>query len=178
LLMSRPLNTKLEEHSLVEILDYVLEVLGEEIRRKNIKVLKRWGDNLATVTCDRFQLTQAFLNILDNALAAMAPGGEMVLEVKRVEGSGTADRGKTVPRLKFKEAEGGGSFLEILIRDTGKGMPPEVLKKIFAPYYTTKEKGVGLGLAITQKIVQSHGGSVEVTSSENQGTTVAILLPL
>ncbi len=62
--------------------------------------------------------------------------------------------------------------------DTGKGIPREGLKKILAPYYTTKEKGVGLGLVITQKIIQAHEGTLEVQSQENQGTTVTIGLPL
>ena len=69
-------------------------------------------------------------------------------------------------------------FLEISVADTGKGIPREGLKKILAPYYTTKEKGVGLGLVITQKIVQAHEGTLEVQSHENQGTTVTIRLPL
>ena len=68
--------------------------------------------------------------------------------------------------------------MEISVADTGKGIPREGLKKIFAPYYTTKEKGVGLGLAITQKIIQAHEGTLEVQSLENQGTTVTIRLPL
>ena len=62
--------------------------------------------------------------------------------------------------------------------DTGKGIPPEALEKIFAPYYTTKGKGVGLGLAITQRMIQAHKGTLEVQSLENQGTTVIIRLPV
>lgn len=167
LLIARPLATKLEEQSLIEILDYVLDVLSEEIRQRQIRVHKRWGNELPKIRSDRFQLTQAFLNILHNALESMAPAGEIHLQVDRVQGSGSTGRsGKKT------------DCLQIVVRDTGKGMPPEVLKKIFAPYYTTKEKGVGLGLAITQKIVQSHGGTLEVTSSEDQGTVVTVRLPL
>ena len=62
--------------------------------------------------------------------------------------------------------------------DSGKGIPPEDLPKIFAPYYTTKERGVGLGLAITQRMIRAHEGSLEVQSHKNQGTTVIIRLPV
>jgi signal transduction histidine kinase len=61
--------------------------------------------------------------------------------------------------------------------DTGPGIPEEVRKKIFLPFYTTKEDGTGLGLALVQKIIVSHGGSIEVESSEGQGTTFRITLP-
>ncbi|HMK65847.1 MAG TPA: ATP-binding protein, partial [Thermodesulfobacteriota bacterium] len=180
LMISKPLNTRLEEQSVADILDYVLEVLGEEIRQKEIKIQKQWPDDLPPIRCDRFQLTQAFLNIVQNSLEAMAPGGEIEVGLAQVPAGGTVDRRgkKSGLKLKIKEVHKEGGLLEITIRDTGEGMTPEVLEKIFAPYYTTKEKGIGLGLAITQKIVQGHGGDLKIYSSKQGGTTVTILLPL
>jgi signal transduction histidine kinase len=68
--------------------------------------------------------------------------------------------------------------LSLEIRDTGVGIPRDKLDKIFLPFFTTKEKGTGMGLALVHKIVLSHGGRIEVNSEEGQGTTFQILLPL
>jgi signal transduction histidine kinase len=180
LMISKPLNTRMEAQALADILDYVLEVLGEEIRQKDIRIQRQWPNNLPPIQGDRFQLTQAFLNILQNALEAMDPGGEIEISVALMPRSRLADRsGKKIPaKLKIKEGLKNRDLLLIFIKDTGRGMSPEVLENIFAPYYTTKEKGVGLGLAITQKIVQGHGGDLVIHSSEKQGTRVEVLLPL
>jgi signal transduction histidine kinase len=173
--MARPLHVSLEEQPPVAILEYVLEVLGEEIRQNHIQVHKSWPENVPMIRCDRFQLTQAFLNIIRNALEAMPQGGEIDLQVRLIEAFGSGKKGSLW--LKGKEGGEKGEWIEIAIRDTGPGMAPEVLDKIFAPYYTTKEKGVGLGLAITRKIVETHKGTLAVISSEDQGTTVTIRLP-
>jgi signal transduction histidine kinase len=108
------------------------------------------------ILCDRFQLTQAFLNILNNALEAMPEGGEIAVSAGKVSSE----------------------ELEVRFKDTGQGIPPEEIKKIFAYYYTTKEKGVGLGLAITRKMIQAHQGTLEVQSAMGRGTTVIVRLPL
>ena len=155
LMVARPLASRLEEHSLTAILDYVLEVLAEELRLKKIRLSKTWSPDLPLIYCDRFQLTQAFLNILNNALEAVPEGGEISVSVR--------------PKEDNK--------IELIIRDNGRGIAPEDLKKIFAYYYTTKEKGVGLGLAITRKMIQAHGGTLEVRSVLAQGTTVMVGLP-
>lgn len=176
LMVAKPLALRLDDHSIPEILNYVSEVMEEEFRQKGIRVFKEWGREIPTVRCDRFQLTQAFLNIFRNALEAMPDGGELHLGVKRVSRfkvQGSSFSKSETRNLKPEPLDG----IEISVRDTGKGIPPEESKKIFAHYYTTKEKGVGLGLAITQKIVQVHGGFLEVQSLVNQGTTVTIRLP-
>lgn len=155
LMVARPLASRLEEQSLTAILDYVLEVLAEELRLKKIHLSKTWSPDLPLIFCDRFQLTQAFLNIINNALEAVPEGGEISLSAGPKEDD----------------------TIELVIRDSGRGIAPEDLKKIFAYYYTTKEKGVGLGLAITRKMIQAHGGTLEVRSVLDRGTTVIIVLP-
>ena len=155
LMVARPLASRLEEQSLTAILDYVLEVLAEELRLKKIRLSKTWSPDLPLIYCDRFQLTQAFLNIFNNALEAVPEGGEISVS------AGPKEDNK----------------IELIIRDSGRGIAPEDLKKIFAYYYTTKEKGVGLGLAITRKMIQAHGGTLEVRSVLAQGTTVMVGLP-
>jgi signal transduction histidine kinase len=180
LMMARPPEIRLEEQSVLEILNYVLAVMEEEFRAKGIKIVQKWDEQIPPVRCDRFQLTQAFLNILNNAVEAMPDGGEILLGVKKVRGSdfGVRSVRKPITKLITRHPELHKDLVEISVSDTGRGISREGLKKIFAPYYTTKEKGVGLGLAITQKIIQAHEGILEVISTENQGTKVIIRLPL
>lgn len=180
LMVAKPLTVRLEDHSVIDILEYILEVMGEEFRQKGIRVIKEWDDNTPLIRSDRFQLTQAFLNIFNNALEAMAEGGEIRLTVKSVRSSESGVRSEkfSATKLKTHHPELQRDFIEISLADTGQGIPPEGLKRIFAHYFTTKEKGVGLGLAITQKIIQAHEGTLEIQSAFNQGTIVTIRLPL
>lgn len=200
LLMAKPLDTRLEKQSVITILEYVLEILGEEFQQKRIRVIKEWDRNVPLIRCDRFQLTQAFINISNNAMEAMPEGGNLRVTAKAVLSSetsvspstssgprvnrkgsvepfGVRSERKVIAKLSTPFSELKGDFVEIAFADTGKGIPPERLSKIFAPYYTTKERGVGLGLAITQRMIQAHEGTMEVQSLENQGTTVIVRLP-
>lgn len=157
LFVARPFKSEFQTQALEEILEYVLNLLGETIQGSGIRLEKHWGQDLPAVRGDRSQLTQAFLNLLNNAVEAMPQGGLLKVTVK------------PLPGLKF---------MELRIEDSGPGIPPENLKKVFAHYFTTKEKGIGLGLAITQKIIQGHQGRLEVHSLPGQGTTVTVRLPL
>ncbi|MGA3084370.1 MAG: ATP-binding protein [Thermodesulfobacteriota bacterium] len=180
LLMSKPLDTKMEERPIIEILEYCLEVMEEEFRQKRIRVIKGWEGKGPIIRCDRFQLTQAFINIFNNALEAMPDGGSLHLTVKQFRSSevGVQSEKKPLAKLTTQHSELSRDFVEISIADTGKGISSEGMGKIFAPYYTTKEKGLGLGLAITQKMIQAHEGTLEVQSIENKGATIIIRLPL
>lgn len=180
LMMAKPPEIKLEDQALIDIVHYVLEVMEEEFRSKGIRISQKWEGPIPSIRCDRFQLTQAFLNIITNAVEAMPDGGEIRLTVKQVRSGefGVRSEKRAGSKLITQYSELKRDFVEISVADTGKGIPPEGLSKILAPYYTTKEKGVGLGLAITQKIVQAHEGILEVRSLENKGTTVIIRLPV
>ena len=157
LFVARPFQSEFKAQALEEILDYVLDLLEETIQGHGIKLEKNWEKDLPPVMGDRSQLTQAFLNLLNNALEALPRGGNLKVVLK------------PVPGMKS---------IELRIEDNGPGIPPENLKKVFAHYFTTKEKGIGLGLAITQKIIQGHQGRLEVRSLPGQGTTVRIRLPM
>ncbi len=102
---------------------------------------------------DEVLMRQAFTNLLQNAVEAMPEGGELSI-------AGRAGRN-----------------LVLHIADTGMGIAPDALKKVFLPFFTTKDKGVGLGLALVHKIVLSHGGRIEVKSTEGRGTTFTVILP-
>jgi signal transduction histidine kinase len=108
-----------------------------------------------SVAGDGMQLRQAFLNIMLNALQAMPHGGELKISTAAVSGG-----------------------VAIHFIDTGPGIPPENLDRIFNPFFTTRQEGTGLGLAITHRIMQGHGGRVEVSSRVGEGTTFTIFLPM
>ncbi|MEW6185433.1 MAG: ATP-binding protein [Thermodesulfobacteriota bacterium] len=197
LLIARPLESKKGGHSLLDILNYCLEVLETEFKTRGIRLIKEVEESLPLLWCDRFQLTQAFLNIFNNALESMPEGGELKLSIRisdfgfrKVESekqsaairkSSAAPSGPASSGSLFKSSaapSGPASEIEIRVADTGKGISPENLKKVFAPYFTTKEKGLGLGLAITQRMIQAHQGILEMESREGEGTTVIVRLPV
>jgi signal transduction histidine kinase len=103
---------------------------------------------------DEVLLRQAFTNLIQNAVEAMPEGGSILLEAAR------------------KNNE-----LVIVIKDTGAGISPDLIKKIFLPFFTTKDAGVGMGLALAHKIIASHGGRIEVESRVGQGTTFTVIIP-
>jgi signal transduction histidine kinase len=105
---------------------------------------------------DQDLLHQAFLNLLLNAIQAMPNGGHL-----------------TVSTLPGPRGQGG----EVVIRDDGEGIDPESLKKIFNPFFTTKEKGSGLGLPIVKSIIEVHQGHLQISSTPGAGTTVTITIP-
>ncbi len=148
-----------EPHSLEEILDHTLEVLKPEMARKKMEVEKRYESGLARARVDRDQLSQAFLNLLLNSLESMEGGGKIRVGIKAAR-------------------EEKGERIQVSIADTGKGIPPEDLGKVFEPFFSTKRRGTGLGLAIVHQIVEGHGGEIQVESKEGEGTTFRITLPV
>jgi PAS domain S-box-containing protein len=102
---------------------------------------------------DEVLMRQAFTNLIQNAIEAMPAGGTVTIEA-------SANR-----------------ELKVVVRDMGTGIPSDKLKRIFLPFFTTKDTGVGMGLALVHKIVTSHGGRIEVTSAEGKGTAFTVILP-
>lgn len=114
-------------------------------------------DGLPPVTADREQLKTCFMNITANAIQAMPQGGEL----------------KVKTEIDERQDE-----IRIIFSDTGHGISEEALQRIFQPYFTTKRLGIGLGLALTQRIVHEHGGQITVSSQLNRGTRVVVTLPV
>jgi CheY-like chemotaxis protein len=119
-------------------------------------------EHLRMVEADEGQIGQVIQNIVINAEQAMPLGGTVLITAKN-----GPEPGKP----------GNRTFVEITIKDTGIGISPQCLPRIFDPYFTTKEKGSGLGLATAYSIVRSHGGIIEVASEADKGTTVSVYLP-
>ena len=140
---------------LSEILSDLVEFLGPELSSGGIRVKLDLAPALPAVRADEGQLRAAFLNLLRNSREAMPRGGEVTVTT----------------RLSWDGS------IEALVRDTGGGIPAEALPRIFDPFYSTKERGTGLGLAFTQQVVQEHGGAVRCESAPGAGTTFVVRLP-
>jgi len=151
----RPTKPDLQRASINEIVTESLALMEREIENRDILVELELANDLPRCLVDRAQLKQAFYNLIRNALQAMAAGG--ILRIR---------------------TEGGDSHVAISFIDTGRGISPEQIGRIFEPYYTTKSEGTGLGLLIVQRIVREHGGMIDVESDAGRGTTVRIKFPV
>ncbi len=151
----QPVIQKLDLNRLLEDMARLVE---HEARKKNIVIERRFALDLPPVESDGPLLRQAVLNLLTNAYQAIEDRGTITLT----------------------SSWAGPDHVKIAIRDTGVGIPPEMLDKIFLPFFTTKPPGTGtgLGLAITQTIIHRLGGTLSVASQPKHGTTFTIVLPL
>lgn len=134
----------------------------------NVEVGLELSDELPEVSGDAERLQQVLINLILNAADAMKRNGRIVITTKR--SADTTD----AALWTLKEPR---QFVEVRIKDEGPGIAPTVLEQIFIPFFTTKARGTGLGLALCQRIVQHHGGSLEVRSVEGHGATFVIRLP-
>jgi two-component system NtrC family sensor kinase len=139
------------------LLDRVLKVKEVDFKVSNIRVIRDYRDDLPPAMVNPNQMDQVILNLLNNAKDAMDKGGKITI------------------RTRFQA-----QWVCIEVKDTGHGMPPEIMGKIFYPFFTTKGvgKGTGLGLSISYGIVESLGGRIEVESELGKGTTFTIYLPI
>jgi two-component system sensor histidine kinase HydH len=143
---------------MVEILEDCLNSYALTIEDRGIMLTKAYEDGPLRTLGDAHQLKQVFLNLLLNACEAMPDGGSLAVSVKKVS-------------LDKK------SGVMVSMRDSGAGIPTDMLTKIFNPFFTTKWHGTGLGLAIVNRIVQNHNGSIEA-SNEGNGAVFTVILPL
>ena len=129
---------------------------------------------------DPGQLKQVLWNLCLNAAQAMPEGGELRVEVRAVEGEppqGAASARRNGTEEGAREESGALRWVELVVADTGVGIPFEVQEHLFEPFFTTKKEGSGLGLPTVHRIVESHGGMLQVESEEGRGTTFRICLP-
>lgn len=137
-----------------ELLNQKLDFMESELAGARVKRNTHFDPAVGIISADAGQLWQATLNLIRNSLDAMPDGGELTVGTWR---------------------EGG--QVRLRVTDTGKGMSEEHLKKVFAPFFTTKPKGTGLGLALVQQITTEHGGHLECESAPGRGSTFTIFLP-
>jgi signal transduction histidine kinase len=148
------------------ILENTLDFLDHQIQKQEVRVNKDLEDNLLLVKGDSDQLQQVFLNLILNAIQSMPKGGELHLST----------HSKWCLREGMEEDQR--RYVEVRVEDTGMGMQPEVLQKIFNPFYTTKDKGTGLGLTVSLGIVQDHEGWIDVKSELGEGSLFTVYLPV
>ena len=139
------------------VVEETLLLVGREITKKGITLRQSLAPGLPPVRGDANALQQVVLNLLTNARDAVPAGGEIVIETRPV-----LDRPGAV---------------RLTVRDTGPGIPPEVMPRIFDPFFTTKDNGTGLGLSITHGIVRDHQGTLDVDSQPGRGTTFVLTFP-
>lgn len=138
-----------------EVIGKNLTFLAPEIDKNGYRVHKRFATDIPEIQADPGLLYQAFLNILINAMHAMPDGGDIYIELSARKHT-----------------------LTISITDAGPGIPDETLSKIWEPFFTTKDKGSGLGLPIVKKIIEAQGGIIEVDNGPEKGTQVTVTLPV
>ena len=124
------------------------------------------------VEADSQQLKQVFWNLFINAVQAMGTGGTLTVSTRVMHYDSLNEN-----RREHLDKNAATEWTEIVIGDTGKGIPKSYLDKIFDPFFTTKEKGIGLGLAIVYSIIESYRGIIEVKSEDNKGSQFTINLP-
>ncbi len=146
----------LKNRSLEEVLGKIIGLMKEEATGKGVAIKTLWRSNNIMVSMDEDKLKQAFYNILKNAMESISDSGTITLSVHPAEANRVAVR----------------------ISDTGSGLTPEQVEHIFNPEYTTKEKGLGLGLTLSHEIIRGHKGEIHVQSKMGSGTTFEILLPV
>lgn len=151
----RPTQPQLVSAQVEQLLEDALTLLRQEVENRRIEIEIERPDSLPAIQVDRDQIKQAFFNIIRNAFQAMPDGGRLKIVLYT-----TSD------------------LLGISFRDSGVGIRQEDFGQIFEPYHTTKSGGTGLGLMIVQRIVQDHGGQIEVVSKPDAGTAFTVLLPL
>ena len=141
-----------------EVLEEVLRLVGREAQARGVRLHLEIADALPKIVGDRVQLQQVVLNLLSNAIDAAATGDRPAREVTVLAGRS-------------------GDGVRVEVRDSGAGMDAETLARIFQPFFTTKPKGMGLGLSISRTIVEAHGGTLSAHSAPGKGSTFRIELP-
>lgn len=154
MVLAKPKAVELEEKNIIPIIQNVVSMLMFEARKRNVKLDFAADEEIVQIECDENRLKQVFLNFIKNGIEAMPDGGDLHVKAQIKDG-----------------------VVAISIQDTGVGIPPETLKKIGEPFYTTKKNGNGLGLMVSFKIIESHNGKVYIESTQNKGTTFKIVLP-
>jgi signal transduction histidine kinase len=154
---AKPYTLKVKMQDVNQIIEKAISVIKASPRSDNIVIEKELRPDLPLIEVDAEQLVQVILNIAFNAIEAMQDGGTLIFRTSRI-------------------SSGEGEAIGISLRDTGKGIKKEEMKNIFKPFFTTKERGVGLGLAISQKIIKNHGGHIKVKSIPSQGSIFYIRL--
>lgn len=156
LFLAKPQVTHFEKKDIRALIFDILALLETHAIMNNVRIITDFEESIPEINCAENQLKQVFINVLKNAIEAMPAGGEVRIQL-RTDSNGTV-------RIRFE--------------DNGMGIPNDRLQQLGEPFYTTKEKGTGLGLMVSFKIIEAHKGNIKITSEINKGTTVDVVLPI
>ncbi|WP_054944087.1 ATP-binding protein [Paenibacillus ihuae] len=154
LILAKPQAVHFQEKDVRYILNDVISLLGSQAHLFGIEFESQFSEQPAMVHCEENQLKQVFINIVKNAIEAMPEGGTITVEQQTDENS-----------------------VIIVLSDEGEGIPEDMLPKLGEPFFTNKETGTGLGLMVSQRIIQAHKGSMEIRSDYGSGAEITIILP-
>ncbi len=150
----RPVRPQLESVDMRAPIRETLDFLRHEIKDRSVQIDLTLDEHPPPVKGDPNQIRQAFFNLVKNAVDAMPDGGRLEIRLEHTD-----------------------RFVTVSFRDSGTGIPADEMSRIFDPYYTTKTDGSGLGMMIVQRIIQDHGGEIEVESEPGRGTALTLLFP-
>ncbi|WP_158582983.1 PAS domain-containing sensor histidine kinase [Lysinibacillus yapensis] len=156
LILSKPQAIKYESQDIKLILNNITSILEPQARLNRIQIISEYDSNIPFINCEQNQLKQVFINLIKNAIEAMPNGGEIIVKAKKVNNQ----------------------MVIIQISDEGIGIEEERIPKLGEPFYTTKEHGTGLGLMVCFRIIEQHGGTINISSQLNKGTSVDVCLPI
>ncbi|WP_078381309.1 PAS domain-containing sensor histidine kinase [Sutcliffiella halmapala] len=156
LVLAKPQAISYQQKNVVKIMQDTLDLLSAQAALENVQFASFYEEDLPEIYCEQNQLKQVFINILKNAIEVMPKGGTISVILQQFETN----------------------MLLISIKDEGTGIPEDKIKKLGEPFYTTKDRGTGLGLMVSYKIVEEHNGIIEVESELGKGTTFHIKLPI
>ncbi len=152
---SKPSKPEKIDTQICEVMENTCMLMENYFQEKHITLQKRYETGIPEAPVDPTQIKQVFLNILMNAVEAMPDGGKLDVNIESVNES-----------------------IKIYIIDAGKGMPHGVLQNIYDPFFTTKQSGTGVGLSVSLKIIEDHGGTIDAISEQEKGTTMLLTLPI
>ncbi|MFS0821823.1 PAS domain S-box protein [Bacillus sp. 1P02SD] len=156
LILSKPQVIKYESQNIKLILNNIMSLLETQATLKGIQLVSEYDLNIPFINCEQNQLKQVFINLIKNAIEAMTNGGKIIVKAQKINNK----------------------MVSIQIIDQGMGIEEERIPKLGEPFYTTKENGTGLGLMVCFRIIEQHGGIMNISSQLNKGTTVEVCLPL
>lgn len=156
LILAKPQSIKYERKDIRVLLSQVMTLLDTQAILNNVQFVTEYKPGVTHIYCDENQLKQVFINFIKNSIESMPEGGKIMIEIDN-------NRNQEI---------------QIRLTDQGCGIPKEVLAKLGQPFYTTKEKGTGLGFMVSKQIIENHAGHLQVKSEVNKGTTIEVRLPL
>lgn len=155
LVLAKPTAMEFKEREIKHLIKDVVTLVNTQAILNNVQIFVEFEADIPTIVCEENQLKQVFINILKNAIEAMPNGGNIDVKVNKLE----------LDKVSI-------SFI-----DHGIGIPADRIPTLGEPFYTTKEKGTGLGLMTSFKIIENHDGELKISSKLNEGTTVEVILP-